>query len=300
MKYISTVNEKYKEWKKNKPNEKPKCVATSNTGIIGDDFTKARDAFCKDPSKKYDKGYFELSLDKSDGDCPKDDCKDTLNSIWNTCKSDPICRALPLLTTSLLGAEYHSRPEPSSDDKLDDHHGPLRGTATASGKCGKYTAKKSDAKPKFKPPGEDAPGVDGKPIEVVCHQEAGAIGVKKDEMEAAIDEFCKDGKSLDPRKDSSAGSLLKKMGDGTLILHGSPNMGSNPEPVDMYKDRNACQYVPLSRFSFKANRDPSIASLTRISDQMIARRHSRRSMRNVSAPVRLAFIPNTERKLIPP
>ncbi|KAJ6135750.1 hypothetical protein N7512_000910 [Penicillium capsulatum] len=219
---------KAKDLPEDKPEEKPKCVTTSNTGIVDDDFIKARDEFCKDPSKKYDKDHFELAFKKSSGDCPKDDCKNTLNSIWNTC------------------ADYHSRPEPSSDDKLSEHHGPLRGTAEATGKCGKYTAKKTDVKPKFKPPGEDAPAPNGKPFEVSCHKEPGAIGVKKDDMEAAIDEFCKNGRSLDPSKDSRAGSLFKKLDGGTLILHGSPNMGHNPEPIDWYKDKNACQYVPSS------------------------------------------------------
>lgn len=67
--------------------EKAECKMTGGTGVVGDDFIKARDAFCKDPSKKYDKDLLEFALERSDGDCSKDDCVKSLNQFWNACKS---------------------------------------------------------------------------------------------------------------------------------------------------------------------------------------------------------------------
>ena len=70
----------------------PQCLASSNQGVDKDEFTEARDAWCKDTSKEVDKSkpygkYFSLSLEKTGDSCPTTECVDKLNSAWLSCKS---------------------------------------------------------------------------------------------------------------------------------------------------------------------------------------------------------------------
>ncbi|KAL2010990.1 hypothetical protein VTN00DRAFT_3708 [Thermoascus crustaceus] len=108
------------------------CVADSNQGISKEDFIEARDAWCSDTLKGLDQSkdyakYFQFGLNKKNGgQCSKDDCIKTINSLWNTC------------------GEYSSRPEPGNDPALDSHKGTLRGTGGIEGECGLYSFQFTD------------------------------------------------------------------------------------------------------------------------------------------------------------
>lgn len=89
----------------NPPLNEPTCKATSIRGISKEDFEEARDNWCKDvtkpidPAKEYSK-FFSLEFKKTGDTCPPNDCVDTVNKAWNTCKplAIPPFPSLPQLT----------------------------------------------------------------------------------------------------------------------------------------------------------------------------------------------------------
>jgi len=138
------------------PINPPSCSASSNQGIDKDKFQEARDDWCKDtskpidPSKDYSK-YFSLEFKKTSGTCPANDCVDTLNKAWITCKWPGVPQqpwAMDL--TVIIGAEYASRLD-GDNGPLKGHNGPLRGNGQADSQCGTYSFKLTDGPPKESP-----------------------------------------------------------------------------------------------------------------------------------------------------
>lgn len=182
------------------------------------------------------------------------------------------------------GGEYHSRPSPLDDESLSEHHGPLQGSGKFTGKCGKYTFKKSDRPPEFKPPGEGAKDPEGYPNKIQCAHQEKRMSVKKRDYEATVEKFCKEGRDL---KNRSSGSELKDLGDGSLELRGQGWGSHNPESHLYYQDQDACRYVILVISLFndlfqRAHNNPRTVGSMRRFEKMIVKRFWEKSMTNVS------------------
>lgn len=138
-----------------------------------------------------------------------------------------------LMVSSHSGSDYSNRPEKNDDKALEGHNGPLRGNGQADGKCGNYTFKLTDPKPKF-PPGEDAKGQGGKPNEIGCAIVEG-LKANREDMDAAIEEYCNnDGHDLSGFKGD------KKVGGVHIHVQGSVRTRGEAE---WYEDVGTCRYV---------------------------------------------------------
>lgn len=181
------------------------------------------------------------------------------------------------------GGQYHSRPSPLDDENLSKNHGPLQGSGEFTGKCGKYTFKKSDPPPEFKPPGEDAKDPEGYRNEIQCAHQLKRSSVKKEDYEATVEKFCKDGRDL---KDHDSAREWKGLGDGSLLQLNGQGWGShNPESHLYYQDQDACRYV-IFLFLFQCvfhRANLRTVGLMRRFEKMIVKRHLEKSTTNVSS-----------------